>query len=49
MKKILSTVIALAIVAGLAAPGFAWTGDTCPFTETSMCEVVSLTNDTSDD
>ncbi|MBB4051636.1 hypothetical protein GGR20_001272 [Devosia subaequoris] len=49
MNKIVSALIALTIVAGIAAPAFAWTGDTCPFTDKSMCDVVSLTDDTSDD
>ncbi|AVF04813.1 hypothetical protein C4375_14630 [Devosia sp. I507] len=49
MKKILSAILALTIVAGVAAPAFAWTGDTCPFSDKSMCDVVTLTDDTSDD
>ncbi|MEQ9635839.1 MAG: hypothetical protein RLW68_07105 [Devosia marina] len=48
MNKILSAFIALTIIAGVAAPAFAWTGDTCPFSDKSMCVVKSLT-DTSDD
>ncbi|GAB5430417.1 MAG: hypothetical protein Devi2KO_38760 [Devosia indica] len=49
MKMILSAILALTIVAGVAAPAFAWTGNTCPFTDKSMCDVVTLTDDTSDD
>jgi hypothetical protein len=44
MKKILSAILALTIVAGIAAPAFAWTGDTCPFKDKSMCVTESLSS-----
>ena len=49
MNKFLSSVLALMLVAGLAAPSFAWDADNCPFIDTSMCGAPQSLADGSED
>ena len=48
MKKILTAVFALTLVTSIAAPAFAWTADTCPFTDKALCVTESLSSQTDD-
>lgn len=42
MKKLVASIIAMTIVAGVAAPAFAWEAKSCPFTDKSMCGTQSI-------
>lgn len=42
VKQILSAILALVLVAGIAAPAFAWDETNCPFTDASMCKTETI-------
>lgn len=49
MNKIITSLLAVALVAGFALPSFAATAKTCVFNDQSMCDTRSLSSDNVND
>lgn len=42
MKKFAAALLGLSLLAGIAAPAFAWDADNCPFSDASLCVVETI-------
>ena len=49
MKKIVSSLLAVALIAGFALPSFAASAGTCVFTDQAMCSTQSLSDNNVND